>query len=115
VTSGALNVANVKTKGIDSEFNYAIPAHLGESPSLNGTFNIRALFTYQPVLTTTQFAGAAQGGGCRGTGWPGLSRDGVPELHDRRLVGGWQERCVRRSGTANLIFLTCRLPPTRGR
>jgi outer membrane receptor protein involved in Fe transport len=119
VTSGALNVANVRTKGIDSEFNYAVPAHLGDSPSLNGTFNLRALFTYQPVLTTTQFAGApaVKAAGVAGQGGQsGVAKyrmtaflNYTTDVWSLDLQERWRSHLAQ-SGTPNLTFLTPKVP-----
>jgi iron complex outermembrane receptor protein len=60
ILTQGLNVANTKTKGVDFEANYSVPLSFGESPLLaGGKLNLRGLLSWQPVLETRQFEGAA--------------------------------------------------------
>lgn len=52
VRSIGLNVAQIRTKGVDFEMNYS-------ADTLGGTLALRGLLTYQPTLETLQFAGDA--------------------------------------------------------
>lgn len=56
--SQALNVANLKTEGVDVEFNYRTDLDK-ISGSLPGSLTLRGLVAYQPKLEFTTFAGQA--------------------------------------------------------
>jgi outer membrane receptor protein involved in Fe transport len=119
VTSGAINAASTRTKGIDGEINYQSRLHMGADDLLNGMLSLRGLVSYQPVLETTQFAGAPA---IKAAGVAGQqAQAGVAKIRATVLIDyttdHWaldiQERWrshLAQNGTPGLVFLTPKVP-----
>ncbi len=112
VLTQGLNLASLKTHGIDTELNYAHA--LGD-----GRLGLRALVSYQPDLTQVQYAGAAP------IQFAGVAAQGVTDgtakwkvainanlsIHDFGIdvLARWRSS-LRQSGDARLIYADPKVP-----
>jgi iron complex outermembrane recepter protein len=106
ILSQALNVASLKSHGIDTEVNYA--TRLGA-----GDLSLRGLASYQPKLVTVQFAGAVPIDAAGTAGTPSWKLTGFVDYK----IGGFdlavQERwrnAEKQSGNPTLVFSDPKIP-----